>query len=116
MGESGNACPASRRLHAQMRSAKTIDNVVLERGDTRVASDEAAVTVAQRGFGPYQSHAPFAPNCALADIRADGGLVICSSQDVYAARRSISALLGLAPETAARAIRGRVGNLRPQLL
>jgi nicotinate dehydrogenase subunit B len=81
-----------------MRSAKTIDNVVLERGDARVASDEAAATVVQRGFGPYQAHAPFAPNCALADIQADGGLVICSSQDVYAARRSISTLIGLAPE------------------
>jgi CO/xanthine dehydrogenase Mo-binding subunit len=90
--------PGTAALHGQMRSATTIDNVVLERGDARVASDEAAVTVAQRGFGPYQSHAPFAPNCALADIRADGGLVICSSQDVYAARRSISALLGLAAE------------------
>jgi CO/xanthine dehydrogenase Mo-binding subunit len=34
----------------------------------------------------------------LADIHADGGVVICSSQDVYAARRSISALLGVAAE------------------
>ena len=97
--ENPEALPGVAALHAHMRSAQTIDNVVLERGDTRVASDEAAVTVALRGFGPYQSHAPFAPNCALADIRADGGLVICSSQDVYAARRSVSALLGVAPET-----------------
>jgi CO/xanthine dehydrogenase Mo-binding subunit len=96
--ESPDTLPGVAALHEQMRGAKTIDNVVLERGDTRVASGEAAVTVAQRGLGPYQSHAPFAPNCALADIRADGGLVICSSQDVYAARRSISALLGNAPE------------------
>ncbi len=90
--------PGVADLHAQMRGATTIDNIVLERGDTRVASDEAAVTVAQQGFGPYQSHAPLAPNCALADIHADGGLVICSSQDVYAARRSIGALLGVAAE------------------
>lgn len=90
--------PGVAALHSQMRSAKTIDTVVLERGDSRVASDEAAYTVVQRGFGPYQAHAPFAPNCALADIHADQGLVICSSQDVYAARRSIATLLGLAPE------------------
>jgi nicotinate dehydrogenase subunit B len=96
--ENPESLPGVAALHAQMRGAKTSDNIVLERGDTRVAADEAAVTVAQRGFGPYQAHAPFAPNCALADIRGDGGLVICSSQDVYAARRSISALLGFAPE------------------
>jgi nicotinate dehydrogenase subunit B len=96
--ENPETLPGVGALHEQMRRARTIDNVVLERGDSRVAADEAAVTVAQRGFGPYQAHAPFAPNCALADIKADGGLVICSSQDVYAARRSISALLGLTQE------------------
>ena len=90
--------PGSEALHTQMRSAATIDNIVLERGDVRVAAAEAATTVALRGFGPYQAHAPFAPNCALADISADQGLIICSSQDVYAARRSIAALLGMQPE------------------
>lgn len=90
--------PDSEALHAQMRSATSIENIVLERGNSRVASGDAAVTVAQRGFAPYQSHAPFAPNCALADIQADEGLIICSSQDVYAARRSIAALLGMRQE------------------
>ncbi|MEO8307725.1 MAG: molybdopterin cofactor-binding domain-containing protein [Pseudomonadota bacterium] len=96
--ESPETLPGVGDLHAHMRSAKTIDNVSLERGDARVASDASATTVVQRGFGPYQAHAPFAPNCALADIHAGTGLVICSSQDVYTARRSIGALLGMAPE------------------
>jgi CO/xanthine dehydrogenase Mo-binding subunit len=91
--------PTSAGLHAQMRAAATTDNVVLERGDVRVASNDAAVTVVQRGHGPYQAHAPFAPNCALADIGADTGLVICSSQDVYNARRSIATLLDIKPES-----------------
>jgi CO/xanthine dehydrogenase Mo-binding subunit len=90
--------PGSDALHAQMRAGSSIENVVLERGDVRVAADEAAVTVAQRGFAPYQAHAPFAPNCALADIRAGEGLVICSSQDVYAARRTIAGVLGMRQE------------------
>ena len=88
----------SDTLPELMRSSITTDNVVLERGDVRVAADEAAITVTQRGFGPYQAHAPFAPNCALADIRASDALVICSSQDVYSARRSIAQLLGMQPE------------------
>jgi CO/xanthine dehydrogenase Mo-binding subunit len=90
--------PGSDALHAHMRAATSIDNIVLERGDVRVASDEAAITVAQRGLAPYQAHAPFAPNCALADIRGTDGLVICSSQDVYAARRSIAGVLGMRAE------------------
>ena len=81
-----------------MRAGTTVDNVVLERGNVRIASDEAALTVSLRGGAPYQAHAPFAPNCALADIRASEGLVICSSQDVYAARRSIAGLLGMPQE------------------
>jgi CO/xanthine dehydrogenase Mo-binding subunit len=92
------ALPTSGGLHAQMRAAVTTDNIVLEKGEVRVAADEAAATVVQRGNAPYQAHAPFAPNCALADIRPDGGRVICSSQDVHAARRGIAQLLGLPPE------------------
>lgn len=91
--------PGSERLHARMRAAATVDNVVLERGDTRAALAGAAITIEQQGHGPYQAHAPFAPNCALADIGADGGLVICSSQDIYAARRGIAQLLGLPQES-----------------
>jgi len=90
--------PGTDGLHAQMRQGPTTDNVVLERGEPRTAADEARMVVAQRGHCPYQAHAPFAPNCALADIRGDGGIVICSSQDIYAARRSIATLLGLAQE------------------
>lgn len=96
--ETPPALPTSSGLHAQMRAAATTDNVVLERGDVRVAADEAAATVVQQGNAPYQAHAPFAPNCALADIRPDGGLVICSSQDVHAARRGLAQLVGMPPE------------------
>lgn len=97
--EQPSPLPTSAGLHEQMRGAATTDNVVQERGDVRGAASAAAVTVTQRGHGPYQAHAPFAPNCALADIHADAGLVICSSQDVYGARRSIATLLGMKPES-----------------
>ena len=30
--------------------------------------------------GPYESHAPFAPNCAVADVRVDGAVIICPTQ------------------------------------
>ena len=96
--------PGSAGLHAHMRSAQTTDNVVLERGDARKAAENEGsevplFTAVQRGHGPYQAHAPFAPNCAVADIRSGSGLVICSSQHVNAARRSIAALLGVQQES-----------------
>ena len=92
------ALPDTAALHESMRSTTTIDNVVLERGDVAVAFGSATTSVALTGHAPYQSHAPFAPNCALADITAEQGLVICSSQDVYALRRSLSQLIGLPQE------------------
>ena len=96
--EQPSPLPTSAGLHAQMRVAATTDNVVLDKGNARVAADEATATVVQQGNAPYQAHAPFAPNCALADIRPDGGRVICSSQDIHAARRGIAQLVGLSPE------------------
>jgi CO/xanthine dehydrogenase Mo-binding subunit len=81
-----------------MLAGTTTDNVVTERGDPAAAASSAARRVSFEGHGPYQSHAPFAPNCALADIRADGGLVICSSQDIYACRRTLATLLGMPQE------------------
>jgi CO/xanthine dehydrogenase Mo-binding subunit len=90
--------PGTEGLHEALRTARTVDNVVAERGDPAGAAAGAAARVRFTGHGPYQAHAPFAPNCALADIRADGGLVICSSQDIYACRRTLAALLGLPQE------------------
>jgi CO/xanthine dehydrogenase Mo-binding subunit len=55
--------------------------------------------VTQVGRAPYQAHAPFGPNCAVADVKANSALVMCSTQDVYATRRTLAALLKLSQET-----------------
>jgi CO/xanthine dehydrogenase Mo-binding subunit len=96
--EQGPTLPGSEALHERMRRGPTTDNVVLERGDARTAHAAAATRVEFSAEAPYQAHAPFAPNCALADIRATEGLVICSSQDIYGARRGIAQLTGLPQE------------------
>jgi CO/xanthine dehydrogenase Mo-binding subunit len=88
--------PGNARLFEQMRADKTTDTVVLEKGDAAKAFQGAAQTVTMTCRNPYQAHAPFAPNCALADVRADSALVICTSQDIYALRRSLAPILGLA--------------------
>jgi CO/xanthine dehydrogenase Mo-binding subunit len=93
--------PAFARLHEQMRSDKTTDTVVTNRGDLAQAFAGAAQTVAFSARCPYQAHAPFAPNCALADVRQDGALVICTSQDIYNLRKELAPILNL-PEAKIR--------------
>lgn len=85
-------------LHDGMRADRSDEKPVLSTGDVDAAFASAPHVVTQRCLGPYQAHAPFAPNCALADIGPDGGRVLCGSQDIYTARRTIASLLGLRPE------------------
>jgi nicotinate dehydrogenase subunit B len=85
--------PGTDRLHEQMRNERTTEQVVLAHGDTAGALSSAAHVASQTCLGPYQSHAPFGPNCALADVKPDSALVMCSTQDVYGTRRSLSGLL-----------------------
>jgi CO/xanthine dehydrogenase Mo-binding subunit len=87
--------PAQAQLYDRMRSGPTTDTIVTNRGDLASAFSGAAQTVAMTCRCPYQAHAPFAPNCALADVKADGALVISTSQDIYNLRRELSAILGL---------------------
>jgi nicotinate dehydrogenase subunit B len=87
--------PGSADLHQHMRAAKTTDRVVAEKGDVAAALGRAIHTASQTCRGPYQAHGPFAPNAALADVKADSALVMCSTQDVYGTRNSLSRLLGM---------------------
>jgi CO/xanthine dehydrogenase Mo-binding subunit len=90
-----NSLPGSSGLHAAMRRAKTTDRVILERGDTAAAFGTGARAVSQVYRGPYQAHAPFGPNCALADVTPNSALVKCSTQDVYATRTNLARILNL---------------------
>ncbi len=85
-------------LYDAMRSAPTQDRVVTEAGNVEAAISSAAHVAAQVVRGPYQSHAPFAPNCALADVRAGSAVIQCSTNDAYGTRTVVSRVLGLRPE------------------
>ena len=87
--------PGNAKLHEQMRAETTSDNVVANEGDAAAAYAQAAHKAEFAIRGPYQAHAPFAPNCALADVKADSALIICPTQDVYGTRRQLAALLGM---------------------
>jgi nicotinate dehydrogenase subunit B len=82
-------------LYDAMRAAKTDDRIVLSRGNAADAIGAAPHKVAYSCRAPYQAHAPFGPNCALADVKADSALVMCSTQDVYGTRGALARILGL---------------------
>jgi nicotinate dehydrogenase subunit B len=85
-------------LYAAMRAEKTTDHVVLERGDAAAAFSSAPHVAAGTYHAPYQAHAGFGPNGALADVKSDSALVIASTQDVYATRSTVAGVLGLPPQ------------------
>ncbi len=90
--------PGSAGLFDAMRAAKTTDRVVLERGDVGGLTSAPHV-VSFNIHGPYQAHAPFGPNCALADVTADSALVKCSTQDVYGTRNTLARVSSAFPWT-----------------
>jgi nicotinate dehydrogenase subunit B len=87
--------PGSDGVYAAMRAEKTNDRVVLERGDVTPAFASATHVATGTYHGAYQAHAPFGPNGALADVKPDSALVICSTQDVYGTRNTLAGVLGL---------------------
>jgi CO/xanthine dehydrogenase Mo-binding subunit len=90
--------PGNAELFTRMRAEQTQDRVVLERGDVAATLASAPHVVSQVGRGPYQMHAAFGPNCALADVGPDRALVISPTQDIYGTRTVLAGVLGLPAE------------------
>src|SRR5262245_20732581 len=71
--------PGDSRLYEQMRAEQTQDRIVLEKGNVTNALTTAPHSVTQVGRGPYQAHAAFSPNCAIADVKAESALIISTT-------------------------------------
>ena len=91
----GPMLPTNARLHERMRAEPTQDRVVTERGDIAAAVASAAHVATQAGRGPYQAHAAFGPNCAIADVRADSALIISPTQDIFGTRTMLTRIVNL---------------------
>jgi len=94
--ESLPATPAE--LFERMRAAKTIDSIVMDRGNVAAAFPGARHVVSHRFDSPYQIHAGFGPNCAIGDVKADSALVMCSTQGPYLTRPRVAGVLNM-PES-----------------
>jgi nicotinate dehydrogenase subunit B len=93
--------PDMAKLPDVLRSTKSTDTVVVNTGDPETAFGKAAYVSSATYFSPYQAHAAFGPNCAIADVGPDRALVLCSTQDIYASRKMLATLLGM-PEDRVR--------------
>jgi nicotinate dehydrogenase subunit B len=90
--------PAEEKLFDAMRNSRTVDSVIVATGDVPSALARATHVAAATYYGPYQSHAPFAPSCALADVTAERALVMCSTQFPDGVRNMLAETLGLAAD------------------
>ena len=111
--DSPPALTGSDGMYEAMRAAKTDDRIVVERGNAADAIGAAPHKVSYNCRAPYQAHAPFGPNCALADVKPDSALVMCSTQDVYGTRGTPGPHPGTAGGKSSRAVLRRIGHLRP---
>jgi CO/xanthine dehydrogenase Mo-binding subunit len=87
--------PDMTKLPEVLRATKSTDTVVVDIGDLEGAFGKATYVSSATYFSPYQAHAPFGPNCAIADVGPDRALVLCSTQDIYASRKMLATLLGM---------------------
>ena len=85
--------PGSEALYETMLHAHTQDSVIKATGAVEPAFAAAAHLFAGRFEAPYQAHGPFAPHCALADVRSDHAEILTCTQGVYATRFAVSQVL-----------------------
>ena len=79
-----------------MRGARTLNRIVLDRGDCTSAFARAAHVASGRYDSPYQLHGPMSPNLAIADVKADSAEIWTSRQSGYLCREILVAVvLGL---------------------
>jgi CO/xanthine dehydrogenase Mo-binding subunit len=89
------ALPGDAGLHDSYRAAPSKALVVANTGDVDEAIGHGTHIASGIYRGPFQSHGVMAPNCAVADVKADGALLMCSDQGIYQARGGLAKILGL---------------------
>jgi CO/xanthine dehydrogenase Mo-binding subunit len=88
--------PGHEGIHDSFRKATTNDIVVFNSGDANAAFNQSGLRIASATYrGPYEAHGTMAPNCALADIKADSAMVMSSSQSLFQIRDTVAQLTGV---------------------
>jgi CO/xanthine dehydrogenase Mo-binding subunit len=90
--------PSTGAVYEMMRKQDVAGQTVrrlTSTGNVDAAFRSAAKVLSGTYTYGYQGHMPIGPTCLLADVRAQGALIITSSQDSYVARPRVAAVLGL---------------------
>jgi len=93
--------PGSGNIFAAMRASQTLDRLVTNRGDVGKGFASAATVRSATFTGQHVSHAPIGPHCAIADVTANGAVIMSHLKNGYATRPRIAQLLGM-PESVVR--------------
>jgi nicotinate dehydrogenase subunit B len=90
--------PGNGNLPSALRDPAKLQatNLAVDVGDVGAGIAGAAKTVSASYYTGYQMHGALGPNCSVADIGSNGGIVFCASQGPYILTRSaVSNALGL---------------------
>ena len=93
--EEAKPLPGHEKVHEALRAAKTNDITIIDFGDVNAGFAKAHKVVSATYKCPYQSHAPFAPNCAIADVQGDKATIWSSTQSAYQCRELTAQTLGV---------------------
>ncbi len=90
--------PGSGNLFGAMRAQDTAGQVpaslLVNMGSVDSALAGAAHTLSETYQYPYNGHLPIGPTCAVADVTAGGARIFSNTQNAYATRGAVAAVLG----------------------
>jgi hypothetical protein len=92
------------RPEGAIRAQASQPRVLLDRGDVKAATENAAKALHRTYLWPFQMHASIGPSCSVADWRADGLTLWSGTQNPLMLRGDLARLLGM-PETHIEIIR-----------
>jgi nicotinate dehydrogenase subunit B len=91
--------PGSGNLFGTMRAQDTAGQVpaslLVNMGSVDSALAGAAHSLSETYQYPYNGHLPIGPTCAVADVTAGGARIFSNTQNAYATRGAVAAVLGL---------------------
>jgi nicotinate dehydrogenase subunit B len=96
--------PDMKDLHAAIRNlpefsqgypAEAPGGMLAKSGDLDAGFAKATKVIKATYTSPYHHHGSIGPSCALADVRAEGVTIWCSTQTPYGTREAAAKFLGL---------------------
>src|SRR5215467_12838153 len=74
-----NKLPTSTSVYDVLRTLKTTDRVIINRGDAPGVIAASADPLTATYTTPFENHGMIGPSCAVADVRSDGSVTVWSA-------------------------------------